>query len=190
MLVFTVLSTSRSKLLKIEKPESPLFTTTSQQVRSSIFFIHLQCIDGKSEDVVTDYNTFATENKGLFRIGSVDCGDFEAICTKEGVKEFPTFKVYPPFPIPAFDVETGDKFDTSKLKKAAGKFYSDKSIEITANNHMTFVEEDVGVPKVILFTSAKKGTPFVYKALSQNFEVSLNILDITFSFRKLFNSVL
>jgi len=129
--------------------------------------------DGKSEDVVTDYNAFATENKGLFRIGSVDCGDFEAICTKESVKEFPTFKVYPPFPIPAFDVETGDKFDTSKLKKAAGKFYSDKSIEITANNHMTFVEEDVGVPKVILFTSAKKGTPFVYKALSQNFEKTL-----------------
>jgi len=54
----------------------------------------------------------------------------------------------------------------------AGKFYTDRSIEITQNNHSTFVEEDVGTPKVLLFTNAKKGTPFVYKALSQNFEVS------------------
>ena len=63
-------------------------------------------------------------------------------------------------------MDVGDKFDTAKLKKAAGKFYQDKSIEITSNNHKTFVEEDVGTPKVLLFTSAKKGTPFVYKALS------------------------
>ena len=47
------------------------------------------------------------------------------------------------------------------------------SIEITNNNHKTFVEEDVATPKVLLFTNAKKGTPFIYKALSQNFEVSL-----------------
>lgn len=123
-------------------------------------------LDGKSEDVVSDYNAFATENKGIFRIGSVDCGDFEALCKKESIDAFPTFKVYPPFPIPTFDVDVGDKFDTAKLKKAAGKFYQDKSIEITSNNHKTFVEEDVGTPKVLLFTSAKKGTPFVYKALS------------------------
>lgn len=115
---------------------------------------------------MADYNKFATENKGIFRIGSVDCGDFESVCSKEGVKEFPTIKVYPPFPIPAFDLELGDKFDAKKLKKAAGKFYQDKSIEITANNHKTFVEEDAGIPKVLLFTNAKKGTPFVFKALS------------------------
>lgn len=55
------------------------------------------------------------------------------------------------------------------MKKMAGRFYSDKSIEITNNNHSTFVEEDVATPKVLLFTNAKKGTPFIYKALSQNF---------------------
>jgi len=31
----------------------------------------------------------------------------------------------------------------------------------------------VATPKVLLFTNAKKGTPFVYKALSQNFEKTL-----------------
>jgi hypothetical protein len=54
----------------------------------------------------------------------------------------------------------------------AGRFYEDKSIEITSNNHKTFVEEDIGTPKVLLFTNAKKGTPFLYKALSFNFQVS------------------
>ena len=56
--------------------------------------------DEKSEDMVSDYNTFATENKGIFRIGSVDCGDFADVCKKEGVESFPTVKVYPPYPIP------------------------------------------------------------------------------------------
>jgi hypothetical protein len=55
------------------------------------------------------------------------------------------------------------------MKQIAGKFYTDRSIEITQNNHLTFVEEDVGIPKILLFTNAKKGTPFIYKALSQNF---------------------
>lgn len=54
----------------------------------------------------------------------------------------------------------------------SGRFYSDKSIEINGKNHQTFISEDVQTPKVLLFTNAKKGTPFVYKALSQNFEVS------------------
>lgn len=35
------------------------------------------------------------------------------------------------------------------------------------------MEEDVATPKVLLFTNAKKGTPFVYRALSQNFEKTL-----------------
>lgn len=54
-----------------------------------------------------------------------------------------------------------------------GRFYTDRSIEITQNNHKTFIEEDEGTPKVLLFTNAKKGTPFVYKALSSNFEKTL-----------------
>jgi hypothetical protein len=55
------------------------------------------------------------------------------------------------------------------LKKVAGRFYNDKSIEITSKNHKTFIIEDPGTPKVLLFTNAKQGTPFVYKALSYNF---------------------
>lgn len=82
-------------------------------------------------------------------------------------------RIYPTFPAPTFDLDlSGQNFDVKVLKKQAGRFYSDKSIEITSNNHKTFVEEDVTVPKVLLFTN-KKGTPFLYKALSQNFEKTL-----------------
>jgi hypothetical protein len=143
--------------------------------------------DGKSEKmIVPEYNKFATDNKGIFRIGSVECEAFEAICKKEGVTEFPTIKLYPPFPRPVQDFEIGDKFEQSKLKQIAGKFYTDRSIEITQNNHLTFVEEDVGTPKILLFTNAKKGTPFIYKALSQNFEVSVFMSFYTF-YRKPYN---
>ena len=68
----------------------------------------------------------------------------------------------------------------------AGRFYEDKSIEITSNNHKTFDEEDIGTPQVLLFTNSKKGTPFLYKALSFNFQVSQFIF--IYFFRKLYNS--
>ena len=119
------------------------------------------------------FQQFATENKGIFRIGSVDCKVQVDICKKEKVETFPTMRIYPTFPAPTFDLDlTGQNFDVKVLKKQAGRFYSDKSIEITTNNHKTFVEEDVTIPKVLLFTN-KKGTPFLYKALSQNFEKTL-----------------
>lgn len=130
-------------------------------------------LDGKSDAIKGDYEKFATENKGIFRIGSVDCDDFTAICDKEGLKSFPAIRIYPTFPVPTQDVEIGDKFELSKLKKAGSRFYSDHSIEITSNNHKTFIEEDIATPKVLLFTNSKKGTPFVYKALSSNLAVSL-----------------
>lgn len=43
---------------------------------------------------------FAKENKGMFRMGSVDCNLFKNICDKEKVSKFPLLRVYPPFPSP------------------------------------------------------------------------------------------
>ena len=50
------------------------------------------------------YKQFASDNKGIFRIGAVDCDEQPKICEKEKVDSFPTYRVYPPFPIPHFDV--------------------------------------------------------------------------------------
>ena len=53
-------------------------------------------IDGKSaKSVKPEFEKFATENKGIFRIGSVDCSEFTKICDKEGIKDFPTIRLYP-----------------------------------------------------------------------------------------------
>ena len=123
--------------------------------------------------MVKEYETFASENLGIFRIGSVDCEEFTSICEREKVSSTPALKLYPPFPAPVQDFDLTSTFDAKSIRKFGGRHYSDKSIEITANNHKTFVEEDIGTPKVLLFTNAKKGTPFVYKALSQNFEKTL-----------------
>lgn len=125
------------------------------------------CVDGKSEEFAKDYNTFSSENKGIFRIGAVNCDEQPKICEKEKVSAFPTFRVYPPFPIPTSDIDTSKKFDAKTLRMKAGQYIKDYSIEITQNNHKTFVQEDVSVPKVLLFTNSKKGTPFVFKALSE-----------------------
>jgi len=46
------------------------------------------------------YEKFATENKGIFRMGSVDCKVQVDICKKENVSTFPTMRIYPTFPAP------------------------------------------------------------------------------------------
>jgi hypothetical protein len=123
--------------------------------------------------MANDFGAFATDNLGIFRIGAMDCDEFGAICDKEKVASFPTVRVYPPFPAPTSDLDLSNNFDAKKLKSAAGRFIEDKAIEVTSNNHKLFVEENPGTPKVLLFTNAKKGTPFIYKALSQAFEKTL-----------------
>lgn len=129
--------------------------------------------DGKSSKIKKDYDEFASGNKGIFRIGSCNCDDHPKICANEKVDKFPTIRVYPQFPAPTQDLDMEKPFEQKNLKKLAGRFISDKTIEITQNNHKTFVEENVQTPKVLLFTNSKKGTPFMFRALSQHFEKTL-----------------
>ena len=89
------------------------------------------------------YEQFASENMGVFRIGSVNCDDNGDICKKEGVSSYPAIRIYPEFPAPTQDLDFSKGFDIKQLKKMAGRWYSDKSIEITGKNHQTFVSEDV-----------------------------------------------
>lgn len=106
----------------------------------------------------------------MFRMGAVDCEEFTALCTKEAISKYPTWKVYPPYPIPAQEF-TEENFDFDKLKKQAAKFITSRVVEVTSTNHETFVNDNPSKPKVLLFTD-KKGTPLIYKALSSHFDVS------------------
>jgi len=47
-----------------------------------------------------EYEKFSNDMKGIFRIGSVNCSQYQKICDKEGVKDTPVVRLYPPFPAP------------------------------------------------------------------------------------------
>lgn len=128
-------------------------------------------LDGVSKGVAGQYENFAKENKGMFRITAIDCEDFGSICTKEGITKFPTFRVYPAFPAPTQDFEE-DTVDFEKIKKLAARFVGSRVVEVTQNNYDTFINDNPGKPKVILFTD-KKGTPLIFKALSSHFDKTL-----------------
>lgn len=106
----------------------------------------------------------------MLRIGAVDCEEFATICDKEGVTEFPTYRVYPPFPVPHSDlVNTEQEVDVDKIKKMAFKHIGNRVIDITSANHDVFKSDNPGKPKVLLFTDKEK-TPIVFRALSTYFD--------------------
>ena len=107
----------------------------------------------------------------MFRIGAVECNEFKDICDREGITEFPTYRVYPPFPVPHNDLVNPEGLDTDKLKKMAFRHIGDRVIPVTAANHDVFKEDNPGKPKVLLFTESKKA-PIVLRALSEFFDVS------------------
>jgi hypothetical protein len=61
--------------------------------------------DGESRKFSNDFDEFTNEFRGVFKIGACDCDEDSAICEKEKITKFPTFRIYPPIPIPAIDYE-------------------------------------------------------------------------------------
>lgn len=107
----------------------------------------------------------------MFRITALDCEEFGSLCTKEGVTKFPTIRVYPAFPAPTQDYED-DTIDFEKVKKLAARFVGNRVVEVNQNNYDTFINDNPGKPKVVLFTD-KKGVPLIFKALSAHFDKTL-----------------
>ena len=83
-----------------------------------------------SKGFVGQYEIFAKENKGMFRVDAVDCEEYPKICAKEKVTKFPLFRIYPPFPAPTVDYEE-ETYSTEKLKKLASRFVSSRVVEIS-----------------------------------------------------------
>ena len=109
----------------------------------------------------------------MLRIGAVECTEWEKICDKAGITEFPTYRVYPPSPIPHIDIiDTEKEVDTDKLKKTAFRFIGNRAIDITQANHDVFKTDNISKPKVLLFTDKTKA-PIVFRALSTYFDVSI-----------------
>ena len=83
-----------------------------------------------SKTIAGQYENFAKENKGMFRMNALDCGEFESLCKKENVGKYPLFRVYPAYPAPTQDYEE-DTIDFDKIKKLALRFVTSRVIEIT-----------------------------------------------------------
>lgn len=107
----------------------------------------------------------------MFRITALDCEEFGGLCAKEGITKFPQFRVYPAFPAPTQDYEE-ETVDFEKIKKLASRFIGSRVVEVNQNNFDTFINDNPGKPKVLLF-SDKKGTPLIFKALSSHFDKTL-----------------
>lgn len=54
----------------------------------------------------------------------------------------------------------------------AARFVPSRVIEVTQNNFETFINDNPGKPKVLLF-SDKKGVPLIFKGLSSHFDKTL-----------------
>ena len=57
-------------------------------------------LDSGQTEMKDEYEKFSNDMKGIFRIGSVNCSQYQKICDKEGVKDTPVVRLYPPFPAP------------------------------------------------------------------------------------------
>ena len=108
----------------------------------------------------------------MLRIGSVECTQWSKICSKEGITEYPTYRVYPPNPAPAFNhIDVENTLDTDKLKKMVFKYIGNRVVDITQANHDVFKSDNPTKPKVLLFTDKAKA-PIIFRALSTYFDVS------------------
>ena len=62
-------------------------------------------LDGRSkEEIKPEFAAFASENKGIFRIGAMDCKEFKDLCDKEKLDGLPAIRIYPTFPAPTQDL--------------------------------------------------------------------------------------
>ena len=127
--------------------------------------------DGYSSRFVEEFEQYTKDNKGMFELWEINWEAFKDICKKEGITDFPVFRIYPPFPHPVVDFDK-NAYTLNKLKKKAASFIESKVIEITAGNIDAFISDNPGKPKVLLFTKSED-VPVLYKALSYNFDKTL-----------------
>ena len=77
-----------------------------RQTTKYVSIVHyFKANDGASAAFVPEFDKFTNEFRGVFRIGACDCDTDPKICEKEKVTAFPTFKIYPPQPLPSIDVD-------------------------------------------------------------------------------------
>jgi hypothetical protein len=156
-------TSSRSYVVHLSRQNFDKVITKNRELGVSIVHYYKRNDDG-SEQLARELDDSANEMNGIFKYAAVNCDENADVCTKEGVKKFPTVRIYPPFPVPVYDHE-GD-LSSKDIVAQAGKYVPGQRVkEINATTHSRFVDDNPSVPKVLLFTE-KKGVPLIYRALS------------------------
>ena len=151
---------------------------TNNRNKQIISFIHFYSPDdGKSHQLKDVFIELDKEYSGMFKLAGLNCKKFKDLCSKEGVTEFPTYKIYPPLPAPPMKYE--GKIEPKNIITYLGRFVGNKVQELNNNNFDEFINGRSNIPKVLLFTN-KKNIPLIFKRLSLQFDVSLKFIIYTF----------
>lgn len=138
------------------------------RTKTGTSFVHFYKKDDlKSHNYKNEINKLASDYDGMFKIAAVNCGEYKELCDKQEVREFPSFKIYPPLPAPVFPYE-GD-INAKSIIASLGRFVDNKVTEIHSGNIDTFLQEKANIPKILLFTD-KKGVPLIYKVIATQFD--------------------
>ena len=143
---------------------------TNNRNKDIISFIHFYSPDdGKSSQLKDIFIELDKEYSGMFKLAGLNCKKYKDLCSKEGVIDFPTYKIYPPLPAPPMKYE--GKIETKNILSYLGRFIGNKVLELNNNNFDEFITNKSNIPKVHLFTN-KKNVPLLFKRLSLQFDVS------------------
>ena len=144
---------------------------TTNRSKNMISIVHYyKAYDGKSKDFVKEYDKFATDFDGMFKVAAMNCVEFRDVCEKEEIKEYPTFKVYPTLPTPVMIYE--GKIESNALVGYLGRFIGNKVTELNMNNFESYLADKPNLPKAIMFTD-KKGVPLIFKSIAVAFDVRI-----------------
>ena len=155
---------------------------TNNRNKEIISFIHFYSPDdGKSKQLKDVFIELDKEYSGMFKLAGLNCKKYKDLCSKQGVNEYPTYKIYPPLPAPPMKYE--GKVEPKYIVNYLGRFVGNKAHELNNNNFEEFITGRSNIPKVILFTN-KKSVPLIIKRLSLQFDVSKYII-LLFNFYKI-----
>jgi protein disulfide-isomerase A6 len=128
---------------------------------------------GHCKNLAPEYKKLAGATKGMVNVVAVDCDDSanKPLCGRQGVKGFPTIKLFTPGQKSPEDY-TGARSAKPMLDAVLAKLHGRNIKKLTASNADAFLS-DGSLPKVILFTSKDK-PGHAYLALSMEYQHSLD----------------
>ena len=103
------------------------------RTKTGTSFVHFYTKDDlKSHNYKKEINKLASDYDGMFKIAAVNCGEYKELCEKQEVREFPSFKIYPPLPAPVFPYE--GEIDAKSIIASLGRFVDNKVTEVHSGN--------------------------------------------------------